>query len=315
MSASESKTQIFLKGLLFFLFMFILLSACSAAPDTLSNQPSPALERLDEEVSASGEVVPEKWTTLSYPGGVEDLEVFVSEGDQVSRNEILVTTNDSRLQASLYQAMSVLERAQLAYNQVMDTPSELAVASADAAYKNALAYLIRQEDLNADESVIEAAQADVDAAFANLEVVVAGATDEERAAVEYDLSAAQLTLEKAENAFDLRAPFAGQVVEIYVQSGEAIGAMQPVLILADLSRFQVVTTDLSEVDVARLEEGQKASIVFDAIPNQTFEGIVEKIADKSSGVSSVYYEVTLSVNNVPDDLRWGMTAFIVFPVD
>jgi hypothetical protein len=31
-------------------------------------------------------------------------------------------------------------------------------------------------------------------------------------------------------------------------------------------------------------------------------------------VSSVYYEVTLSLAEIPTELRWGMTAFITFPV-
>jgi multidrug resistance efflux pump len=88
-----------------------------------------------------------------------------------------------------------------------------------------------------------------------------------------------------------------------------------VLTLADLTAFQVITTDLSEVDVAQLVEGQTASIVFDAIPESTFLGTVEKIADKSSGVSSVYYQVTLSLNEIPPEIRWGMTAFVIFPVD
>ncbi len=315
MSFSSSHAQTRFKGLFAAIVLAIILSACSTGAETMEDPPGNQVAILTQEISASGEVVPIRWTTLFYPIGAGDLEVFVSEGDQVLRNDVLVMSNDSQLEASLYQAKSALERAQLAYNQVMDAPSEYAADSADAAYKNALANLIRQEDLNADDSVIEAAQADVEAAYAKLEVVIAGATDEEIAAAEYDLIAAELTLELAENAFDIRAPFSGLIIEIYVQSGESIGALQPVLVLADISSYQVITTDMSEVDVARLEEGQKASVVFDAIADQTFEGTVEKIANKSSGVSSVYYEVTLSLEKVPDELRWGMTAFVVFPLE
>ena len=68
------------------------------------------------------------------------------------------------------------------------------------------------------------------------------------------------------------------------------------------------------MDVARLQVGQTANIVFDAISDRTISGTVEKIADKSTGVSSVYYEVTLSLVEIPEELRWGMTAFITFPV-
>jgi len=105
------------------------------------------------------------------------------------------------------------------------------------------------------------------------------------------------------------------VVEINVKSRENIGAFQPVLVMADLENLQVVTTDLSEVDVTKLEVGQRADIIFDAMSDQTFSARIEKIADKSSGVSSVYYEVILSMDEVPKDLRWGMTAFITFPLE
>jgi HlyD family secretion protein len=64
-----------------------------------------------------------------------------------------------------------------------------------------------------------------------------------------------------------------------------------------------------------LRVGQTATIFFDALSDQSFTGTVERIADKSSGVTSVYYEVTLTLDQVPAGLRWGMTAFVVFPVE
>jgi HlyD family secretion protein len=72
---------------------------------------------------------------------------------------------------------------------------------------------------------------------------------------------------------------------------------------------------LSEVDITQIEVGQEANIVFDAISNQTFRGTVSSIASKASGVSSVYYEVTLSLDEIPAGLRWGMTAFVTFPLE
>ena len=121
-----------------------------------------------------------------------------------------------------------------------------------------------------------------------------GSSEEEIAAAKKDLEAAEIALEQAVSAFELTAPFDGTVAEINVKSGENIGAFQPVLVIADLNNLQVVTTDLSEVDVTKLNVGQRADIIFDALSDQTFSGRIEKIAEKSTGVSSVYYEVTLS---------------------
>lgn len=299
----------------FLVVLFFLLSACSANAETSQDPLTDTPPELVQEVSASGEVVPVQWVTLSYPGGATDLAFNVSEGDRVSKNDRIVSSDDDRLLAALFQAQSTLERAQAAYDQISRAPSESSLASAKAALANAEASLQRQQDLDADDFVIEAAQADVDAAEANLRAVQNGASREEIRAAEYDLRAAELSLRQAETAFDLVAPFPGTVVAIHVNPGEPVTAFQPVVTLADLSNLQVVTTDLSEVDVTRLDIGQQANIVFDALSDQTFSGTISSIASKASGVSSVYYEVTLSLNELPSGLRWGMTAFVIFPLE
>lgn len=309
---------VYQKFLLLFLLSLsfsVILSACSTNAETAEDTSVIDTSLLVQEISASGEVAPIQWVTLSYPNGASDLEVMVAEGDRVKRNEILITSNDNLLRSTYFQARAALERAQLNYNQIKTAPSESAIETANAAYLNALANLNRQKNLGANKATIEAAEADVDAAYANLKATLDGASDQEIAAAEHELTAAKLTLDQAEEAFHLRAPFPGTVVEINIHTGEVIGPLQPALVMADLTNFQVVTTDLSEVDVAQLREGQSASIVFDAIPDRTFEGTIERIADKSSGVSSVFYEVTLSLDDVPDQLRWGMTAFIIFPIE
>ena len=305
----------------FFLLAFILLLICTSL-SACSNDTAPAQESLDEqstllvqEVSASGEVIPLQWASLSYPSGAENFDVKVAAGEKVSKNQVLVTINDSRLIAGLYQAQSALERAQFAYDQIKGLPTAASLAAAKAALANAEANLQRQKDIFAGNLVIEAAEADVAAAQANLQAVRAGASSTEIDAALKDLRAAEFALEQAEAAFDIRAPFSGTIVEVLANPGEPIGAFQPILILADLSEIRVRTTDLSEVDVPNLRAGQTASIFFDALSDQTFSGIIERIADKSSGVTSVYYEVTLILDEVPAGLRWGMTAFVIFPVD
>lgn len=299
----------------FLVILFFLLSACSANAENEQNSLTEQPPELVQEVSASGEVVPVQWVTLSYPTGATALEIAVAEGDPVSKNDRLVSSDDDRLLTALFQAQSAVERAQAAYDQISRAPSESSLASARAGVANAEANLQRQEDLEADDLIIEAAQADLDAAEANLRAVRNGPSREEISAAEHDLRAAELSLKQAEAAFDLEAPFPGTVVEIHINPGEPVAAYQPVLTLADLSNLQVVTTDLSEIDVTRLAIGQQANIVFDALSEQTFRGTISSIANKASGVSSVYYEVTLSLDELPAGLRWGMTAFVIFPLE
>jgi multidrug efflux pump subunit AcrA (membrane-fusion protein) len=299
--------------------LIILFSTAFAA---CSNDSEPTQDNfLDEspgliqEISASGELAPVLSATLSFSSIGENLEVLVEEGAQVSKGDKLVRNNNNQLEAALLQAQAALERAQFAYDQILNAPSETALKSAYSAFIAARINLKQQEDNDASEDIISIARAEFEAARASYDAVFKGSSEEEIAAAKKDLEAAEIALEQAEAAFELTAPFDGTVVEINVKSRENIGAFQPVLMIADLENLQVVTTDLSEVDVTKLQVGQRADIIFDALSDQTFSGRIEKIADKSTGVSSVYYEVILSLDEMPEDLRWGMTAFITFPLE
>jgi multidrug efflux pump subunit AcrA (membrane-fusion protein) len=299
----------------FILISIFFISACSSNVEPTETVTDENDAFLEQEVSASGELVPALWMTLSSANGAMDIEILVEEGDPVEEGAILAKINDSQIEAAYFQALSGVERAKFAYDQVVNAPSDQARESANAAYVNAQTNLKRQKDIGASQSVIDAAQADFDAAKANLDAVLEGASAEEITAAEYDLKAAELVLDQARDAFDIRSPIDGTIVEIYIQSGEPTSPMQPIFLVADLSSFKVVTTDLSEVDVLKLEEGGNAEIVFDAISDQTFPASIEKIAQISNGVSSVYYEVTLTLNEEPQDLKWGLSAFVLFELD
>jgi len=289
------------------------LSACSGNgeltdeiifdPDTIPEQ----------EISAFGEAVPVKWVTHTFPNGAGDLDIKVEEGDVVSRNQKLIESKDQLLLLNYYQAQANLLRAEYVLDQIKSQPSDVALAAAEAALTNAEANYDRLESGFGTDLQLDAAQADIDAAQANLDDLKAGASKKEIDAAENDLRAAEIAFERANQAFEIKASFEGTVVEIFVNSGEAVAAYQPVLLLADLSELQVITTDLSEIDVTRLRVGQRANVVFDALPDQTFEGTINRIAEKSSGVTSVYYEVIIELSDLPEEVRWGMTAFIVFP--
>ena len=130
-------------------------------------------------MSASGEVVLVQWITLFYPGGTLDLDIKVAVGDLVSQNDLLVSVNDPRLLANLFQAQTLHKRAQLAYDLAVNAPSAAELAAAKSALANAEANFERQENLRASDTVINAAEADVEAAQAALEALQEGASSEE----------------------------------------------------------------------------------------------------------------------------------------
>jgi HlyD family secretion protein len=93
------------------------------------------------------------------------------------------------------------------------------------------------------------------------------------------ISNAQVALDQAKQTLDgatLKAPIAGTVTAVAGQVGDQVGANTAFITLGDLAhpeiQFSVDETDLDKVAV-----GEQASVVFDAFPNQTFNGTVIQI--------------------------------------
>jgi multidrug resistance efflux pump len=83
---------------------------------------------------------------------------------------------------------------------------------------------------------------------------------------------------------------------------------QVVIVMGDLSRFQVETTDLSERDAPKVGVGQAAQVEVMAL-NQQFAGKVTDVSRISSTVGGdVVYKVTIELDLQPPGLLWGMTA-------
>jgi HlyD family secretion protein len=126
-----------------------------------------------------------------------------------------------------------------------------------------------------------------------------------------DNANATLAAAKAKLAdLEIGAPFSGTVSEVNVRQGEWVNPGQPVLVLANLANLQVETTDLNEIDAARVEAGDPVVVTFDALPGVQVNGVVKSIAPKASEGSGVNYTAVVTLDKLPAQLRWGMTAFV-----
>lgn len=127
------------------------------------------------------------------------------------------------------------------------------------------------------------------------------------------LATAKATLAAAEKKLadlEIKALYAGTISEVYVREGEWVSPGQPILILADLEHLRIETTDLNEIDVARVQVGDKVVITFDALSDVVVIGKVVLISPKASEGSGVNYTVVIEMDEIPQALRWGMTAFV-----
>jgi len=112
---------------------------------------------------------------------------------------------------------------------------------------------------------------------------------------------------------ELLAPFDGTVAGLKVKSGESVSPGQVAISVADFSSWIVKTTDLTELDVVEITEGQAVSITLDAIPDETLKGVVQTIGQNyTEKQGDVVYEVTVELTETFPNIRWGMTAVVKF---
>ena len=78
--------------------------------------------------------------------------------------------------------------------------------------------------------------------------------------------------------------------------------------LADLSRLQLETTDLSEQDVARVAVGQQATAYLEPLGLEV-GGRVVRVASRAELLGGdVVYRVSIELDEQPAGLRWGMSG-------
>jgi multidrug resistance efflux pump len=188
-----------------------------------------------------------------------------------------------------------LQEAQEDYNEKVRIHSDL-VIELERTEANWLAAL----------AAVELAQADYEATLSGPDQDLLVLTEARLAAAEAQLEAAKVQVSN----FTLSAPFEGTIARLNIHTGEYAAPGQPVLVLADLDRLQVETTDLNEIDVVQIEVGNLVTLTFDALLDEEFTGTVMEISPKSSEGLGVNYPVIIELDEIPDNARWGMTVFV-----
>ncbi len=195
----------------------------------------------------------------------------------------------------------------------------------------------------------EVARADADVAMAkiglefaqlNLDRKKRGLADRGVAQVDVDLAmnefkaktvalrSAQIALETARDRLRytrITSPIDGTVLELGIKQGEVVtpGVQQtfegrPLLTIGDLSTL-IVRCELNQIDVARIQLDQRATLTFDALPGKTFEAKVTKTAPaavkaaKNKDIEVFPVEATLVA--VDDSIKPGMTADVRFQIE
>lgn len=121
---------------------------------------------------------------------------------------------------------------------------------------------------------------------------------------------------------EIRAPMSGVVSQKLMQEGELVSGLSSfnsgsaIVNIEDRNTMRV-NLSVNEIDTARLKLGMRAKVTVDAIPGQSFDGKVKKIAPTSVAASQVggasadavvKYDVEIWLDNSDPRLRSGMSA-------
>jgi HlyD family secretion protein len=203
--------------------------------------------------------------------------------------------------------------AQAALDQLSAPADNDQIAAARAQVAQAQANL---DKLFGDQRAgqLEGARAGVQNAQARLNQLTAKSRKTDLDMAQAQVAAAEIALKQAELALahtTLRAPFAGTVAALNVDIGAISGTEKPAVVLADVSAWQVETSDLKEVDVVAIHEGDSVTITFDALPGVELAGTVQRVKPLGELYQGdMTYKVVVIPKQYDERLRWNMTATI-----
>ncbi len=304
-----------------------------------------------EGVIAEGHLTPARDTTLSFQGAGTIMEVKTKTGDKVKQGDELARLGGVS-DAAYAAAQLELVNAQQSLKDLQENAdaaraqSLIDVDTAQEAYDKAVDYYdslfkaYKYDELvfrrivtpfgvkripeiktrkvkKADEETIAEAKNDMDLKLAKLEGAQRAADRMKDGPDTDQLALLQARLKAAETgvaAFSLIAPFDGVVTEVNVAEGEQVSPQTWAVKLADTTSWEVETSDVTELEVVNVQEGQNVSFTADALPGVTMNGVVTEISQSSyTQNGDVIYTVKIQANEVDPRVRWGMTVEVIFP--
>ena len=237
-----------------------------------------------------------------YPkvqGFVEWIEV--DRGSVVKEGQLLVRLIAPELTAHRQEAAA---KVQAAHAQRLEAEAKL--AADEATYKrlkaaSATPGVITGNDVDVAQKTVEADRARVHAGQEN-----------ENAALQ-----AARSLQDIESYLHITAPFDGIITERNVHKGSLVGpsggpSIPPMLRIQQVSSLRLIVA-IPEVEAASIEPGTEVKFTVPAFPNETFTGVVQRIAH-AVDVKTRTMPVELDVTNLAGRLAPGMYAEVLWPV-
>ena len=283
---------------LFALSKFGIISSKKSTP---VNHSVVSLNDIVETISATGKIQPQTEIKISADVSGEIVELFVKEGDDVMKGDLLL-----KIKSDIY--LSILERAEASLNSSLAN-----LLMAEAQFQESQQNFNRNKKLLESEAISIADFEKIESQYKVSKLNVESA--------KYAIISSEASVKEAKENLaktKIYAPKNGTISRLNIEIGErVVGTAQmsgtEILSLANLNEMEVVV-EVNENDILNVEIGDKVDIEVDALANQNFKGKVSEIANSADyvGISAdqlTTFKVKIEIVDVAN-FKPGMTATV-----
>jgi multidrug efflux pump subunit AcrA (membrane-fusion protein) len=279
---------------------------------------------VEQTVTAPGNLVNVNEEEVKMPATGKLSGVKVRVGDIVNAGQTLaeldpVTTTQAQVDLlEAQQALEKLQKQRTALNYpratdafIKDLRRKIKLAKESVSYLESL-YKNEEDPLMQSQffSSLTNAKSDLANLESNLNWYTSKPTEKDVTNADSELALAQAKYDAAKAVLDslqITAPFDGVVFAVNAQSGETYQAEASLFTIGDPKALEVLAS-VTEEDYPIVSVGQEVEIYFDARPDVTVQGKLERIIPKRIEGDRPLYHIYISLNEVPDGLADGMTS-------
>ncbi len=260
---------------------------------------------IDKNVLATGSVRASQRTEVGAQVSGKIISLNVKLGQAVKKGDLIAEIDASNQSNSLSTAEASLAsyQAKLKSAQVALEVAQSNYARLSKLYKSDSASL---SDLETAKNTLASAKATVDE-------------------VKSQIQTAQISVNDAKtnlNYTQIISPMDGVIVSVPVSVGQTVNSNQtsPTIVqVADLSKM-LIKLEISEGDIAQVQEGQEIRFTTLAEPNRAYQSKIDTVdpalttltdnnyTEESGNTEAIYYYANALVDNADNRLRIGMTV-------
>lgn len=250
--------------------------------------------------------------------------LMVDVGDAVTEGQILAELDKEDLQAQVRGAKASLDGEAANLQAAITAEARARIEAANPELQFARRDYERLQGLFRDKIASQQQLDDAERAYEvsqNRQQLLDATVQSAAAQIELAkarVAAAKAALDRAEESLSyatIRAPITGVVLTRDTEVGDAVSsilnlgsAATLMMTLGDMSSVYI-KGEVDEADIGKADCGQRVRTKVEAFPNESFDGVVKRIAPMGKDQNNVTtFDVRVSISNPQGKLRVKMTA-------